>query len=365
MSWRGGLLVAEVALIDADLIQQRTPFPNLALMKISQYYKRGGHTVVLKTDYERLEGFVRVIISKVFTKSFVPPEILKLPNVKFGGTGFFYDRSPRLPARIEHIKPDYDLYLDYAEERLKSVVDSRRKYFCDYSIGFLTRGCFRRCPFCVNRLSPGVKIHSPLSEFVDDKKSKICLLDDNFFGCPDWRRLLVELQGTKKRFQFRQGLDIRLLTTEKCSLLFSSRYDGDFIFAFDNLGESEQVVKGLRLAREYTGRKLKFYCLCGFDYKGNYDSNFWYDDLLGLFKRFEILHSFACVPYVMRFSGCKSSPFCGIYTAAANWANVPRFFCACSFRDFCKLKPSYWHYMQDFERVYPALSKQIFCLSER
>lgn len=81
--------MAEIALIDADLIHQRTPFPNLALMKISQYYKCGGHTVVLKTDYEHLEGFARVIISKVFTKSFVPPEILKLSNVKFGGTGFF------------------------------------------------------------------------------------------------------------------------------------------------------------------------------------------------------------------------------------------------------------------------------------
>ena len=48
------------------------------------------------------------------------------------------------------------------------------KYYTDYSIGFTTRGCFRQCEFCVNKNEKKVYPHSPLSEFVDDKRKKIC-----------------------------------------------------------------------------------------------------------------------------------------------------------------------------------------------
>ena len=58
---------------------------------------------------------------------------------------------------------------------------------------------------------------------------KICLLDDNFFGYAGWKESLDELQATGKPFQFKQGLDERLLTDEKCKALFGSRYDGDYI----------------------------------------------------------------------------------------------------------------------------------------
>ena len=38
--------------------------------------------------------------------------LLCLPNVEYGGTGFFYDKAPPLPMEIEHIMPDYHLYDD-------------------------------------------------------------------------------------------------------------------------------------------------------------------------------------------------------------------------------------------------------------
>ena len=110
---------------------------------------------------------------------------------------------------------------------------SEYAYYTDYSIGFLTRGCFRKCAFCVNKNYDRVCTHSPLLEFLDTARPKICLLDDNFFGSPRWKDLLLELQQTGKPFQFKQGLDERLLTDEKCALLFASKYDGDYIFAFD------------------------------------------------------------------------------------------------------------------------------------
>ena len=228
----------EIAIIDADLIGRKNHrFPNLTCMKISGYFKSYGWFVTLKTDYDGLDKFQKVFIAKVFSDTPIPEgglfgDILKLPNVTYGGTGFFYDNAKPLPLQIEHAMPDYHLYDDWLSE----VDDGSTKFkaYRDYSIGFLTRGCFRHCPFCVNRRSSKVVAHSPLKEFFDPTRKKICLLDDNFFGFDGWKDLLLELQSTGKPFVFKQGLDVRLLDEERAEILFRSKYDGDFIFAFDN-----------------------------------------------------------------------------------------------------------------------------------
>ena len=138
-------------------------------------------------------------------------------------------------------------------------------------IGFLTRGCFRHCPFCVNRRSSKVVKHSPLEEFLDPARKKICLLDDNFFGYEGWRESLQELIDTGKPFHFKQGLDVRLLNDEKAELLFSARYDGDYIFAFDFWKDAPQIEPKLQLIqRHHVGRhRAKFYTFCAYD-KGGY-----------------------------------------------------------------------------------------------
>ncbi len=72
---------------------------------------------------------------------------------------------------------------------------------------------------------------------------KICLLDDNFLGCKEWREILQQIINTGKPFKFKQGLDERLLTDEKCEILFNANYDGDFTFAFDNI-EDYEIIHG-------------------------------------------------------------------------------------------------------------------------
>lgn len=102
-----------IAVIDADLIgRKRHRFPNLTCMKLSGYHKSRGDSVTLKTNYDSLPAFDRVYIAKVFTDTPIPSDDLfgnplELPNVEYGGTEF--------------------------------------KAYKDYSIGFLTRGCFRHC----------------------------------------------------------------------------------------------------------------------------------------------------------------------------------------------------------------------------
>ena len=111
--------MARIAVIDADLIgRKRHRFPNLACMKLSGYHKGLGDEVLLKTDYEELDAFERVYISKVFTDTEIPEGVLDQRNVSYGGTGFYYDKAPKLPEEVEHHMPDYHLYDGWVEEKL-------------------------------------------------------------------------------------------------------------------------------------------------------------------------------------------------------------------------------------------------------
>lgn len=327
-----------IAIIDADLIgRKRHRFPNLACMKISGFHKSRGDAVTLKTNYDGLETFDRVYLAKVFTDTAIPTgglfgSVLDLPNLTYGGTGFFYDNAPPLPTEIEHHLPDYHLYDDWAGTGVEF------KAYRDYSIGFLTRGCFRHCPFCVNRRANKVVKHSPLSEFLDSTRKKICLLDDNFFGYEKWRGELIALIETGKPFHFKQGLDVRLLDDEKAELLFSARYDGDYIFAFDDWREREVIEERLRLIRKYERRrqKVKFYCLCGYDRRGRYDEKFWLADLWELVKRMALLKKYDCLPYVMRFERYKQSPYREQYVDLTAFGNQPAFFMKMPLTEFAR-----------------------------
>lgn len=108
-----------IAVIDAEITgRTRHRFPNLCSMKISAYHKQCGDNVVLKTDFHHLDYFDHVYISKVFTKTVVPEDVLSMHNVTYGGTGFFYDKAPPLPEEIEHIMPDYHLYDEWVASRI-------------------------------------------------------------------------------------------------------------------------------------------------------------------------------------------------------------------------------------------------------
>lgn len=185
-----------------DLIgRDKHRFPNLVCMKLSGYYKELGAEVELKTDYEDLAAYDKVFISKVFTDTPIDEEILKLPNVEYGGTGFFYDKAPKLPDEVEHHMPDYHLYDEWVNEQIESGKKRNDfKYYLDYSLGYTTRGCFRQCEFCVNRNYKKVDCHSPLSEFLDPSRKKICLLDDNILGSPHWREIFEELHLLENHF---------------------------------------------------------------------------------------------------------------------------------------------------------------------
>lgn len=331
-------------------------------MKISSYHKSFGDTVVLKTNYENLRVFDKVYISKVFTDTEVPGEpedksnkncetisewyenneFLKQPNIQYGGTGFFYDKAPPLPDEIEHSMPDYHLYDEWVQSEIDSGKNrSEFKYFLDYSIGYLTRRCFRGCHYCVNRNYRHSISASPLQEFMDESRPKLCFLDDNFFSYPNWKELIEPVIKSGKRFQFKQGLDERLLTKEKVLEISKWKYDGEMIFAFDNIEDKELIVSKLELIRNTVPnwkRRLKFYVFCGCDKENRYDSDFWEKDIHDLFERIDTLNHYGARAYVMRYEKVYDSKFSSFYATVAAWCNQIAMFKTFTFRQFAKCR---------------------------
>lgn len=80
-------------------------YPNLALMKISSYYKKLGNTVEW---YSPFSHYDKVYAAKVF--SFTPDYgyYINSDEVERGGTG--YDIKKCLPTEIESVQPDYSIY---------------------------------------------------------------------------------------------------------------------------------------------------------------------------------------------------------------------------------------------------------------
>ena len=377
----------KVGIVDADLIgREKHRFPNLACEKISGYHKDRGDEVHLLLDYLFPDDFDLIYISKVFTDTDVPPLPIDDPRIKIGGTGFFFDQAPNLPDEIEHHMPDYHLYDEWIDAELQRAEQEairngkvfnkksfmvQFKEYTDYSIGFVTRGCFRKCKFCVNQKYSRVFAHSPLSEFYDPSRKKICLLDDNFLGYPGWRSILDEILSKNQPYKFKQGLDERLLTEEKCKLLFSSKYDGDFTFAFDNIEDYDDIHEKLKLIRKYSSaRSIKFYVLVGFK---STDAT----DIKEAFDRIELLMKYQCVPYIMRYQNknhtpWKESKYSRLYIALARWCNQPSIFKKMSFRQFCEANQalhktpnslcSSMKAMTAFEAENPEIAKRYFDL---
>ena len=381
----------KIGIIDADLLgRDKHRFPNLVCEKISAYWKEKGADVHLLSNYNELKKYDEVYISKVFTDTPCPEYLYDQnwlnnnPHIHIGGTGFFFDKAPNLPDEIEHHMPDYTLYNEWINQTVQKAEEeannsgkefNRQQYmvqfkeYLDYSIGFLTRGCFRKCGFCVNQKYSHVFKHSPLSEFFDPTRKKICLLDDNFLGCPNWKEMLLELISTGRQFKFKQGLDERILTDEKCEMLFNSKYDGDFTFAFDKISDYELIHQKLKLISKYKKNKsVKFYVLVGYD---STDSK----DIENAFKRIDLLLHYGCLPYIMRFQNKNDTPwkrskYRALYVAMARWCNQPSIIKKMSFRQFCVANQEYkknksticstLKAMQDFENEYPEIAKRYF-----
>lgn len=116
-----------IGLIDVD-----GKLPNLALMKISSYYKSLGEKVEFVRPDAKKSEYEKVFASTLFTKSADKCEKLLQfweDKIEIGGTGYG-DITKRLPPEIEVMKPDYDLYtteIIYPNIKGKLYVKKKRR----------------------------------------------------------------------------------------------------------------------------------------------------------------------------------------------------------------------------------------------
>lgn len=201
-------------------------FPSLPMMKLSAYHKSIGDKVEV---FDYWNTYDLVYASKVFSfTEDIDVYPVQADEIRRGGTGYCitveneketFDTTKNLPLpkEIEHIFPDYSLFPQY-----------------DYAVGFLTRGCPRRCGFCVVGQKEGLcsRQVADLSEFWRGHK-EIKLLDPNLLACKEHEKLLQQLAESKARIDFTQGLDIRLVNPDNIQLLNQIKVKR-IHFAWDN-----------------------------------------------------------------------------------------------------------------------------------
>ena len=382
-----------IGLVDADLLCNGTRHPNLALLKIAGYLYDNNVSFELIIDSKAdITRYNHIYMSRVFTFTEEPAFYLNASPAEkkkfhIGGTGYYaneksiskfrelrekdmeqlsrdsylntleckHDGTKGIKMAIQ--MPYYDLYKEYIEKQVEAGF-KRDKYkdYEHYSIGFLTRKCFRHCPFCVNKLEDGVVSYSKLEWFHDKRRPHVYFWDDNFLAAPYhvWKPTLQYLIDNKISFQFRQGLDERLLAEdahgeEMAAMLGQSRYHGDFIYAFDNWKDKEVIERALKIWKRNCPKKgTKFYLFCGFMQKPNGFDKF-YRDIWELFQRIRILMQYGCVGYVMRHEDYHKSPLENIYVQIARWCNQQAFYKKMSFWEYTYRNQTFWEEQAGFE----------------
>lgn len=241
-----------IGLIDVDGTGN---FPDLALMKLSAWHKKNGDEVEWYTifgDYDI------VYMSKVFTHTPDFGEIItNAKEIRRGGTG--YDLTTRLPPEAEKIIPDYSLY---------PFIDKKSAY------GFLTRGCVRKCPWCIVPKKEGrICKYQDVEEIAVNGRTRLVLMDNNILAAGDYALEQFD-KIIRRRFavDFNQALDARLVDDVFADKMAKMRWIKYIRFGCDTnaqIAECERAISMLR-DRGYTGKFFLYTILQG-DIRECYD----------------------------------------------------------------------------------------------
>lgn len=273
----------KVSIINID-----SKIPNLALKKIEKYHLEKGDEVIWDFPLMPVD---KTYVSIVFNWN--QNQAKQYPNAEIGGSG--YDLKKTLPLEIDRTKPRIN-------------------------IGFTTRGCIRKCPFCiVPEKEGGIKIEGDIYDLWDKKSKDIILLDNNILALSKHFKLICsQLRKEKLRVDFNQGLDCRLLNKDMVKELKSIRHI-EYRFAFDSMKIEPQVIKAIKLLRKYKINRCNWYVLVGFN-------TTFKEDLI----RLNLLRKLNQNAYVQRYNFTQDKK----YIPLARWANQHHIFNGMTWEQF-------------------------------
>jgi len=259
--------MAVIGLVDFD-----GKLPNLALMKLSAWYRLLGHQVVLNPPSPA--GIDKTFVSLIFTKN-RQKALLQYggwPNVEFGGTG--YSLEVELAPEVEAMRPDYELYyVQHIFEAIKRRPGKKESIWAKAEeiqasgLGFTTRGCIRRCPWCAVPKKEGeLRQVATISDVINPKSRLITLLDNSLTADPLCLDKLAEIRERNLIVNISQGIDVRLVTDEIAEALSKVHHWSSLHFAWDLAETERSVFQGIEVLTQFVKKSsLMAYCLCGFN----------------------------------------------------------------------------------------------------
>lgn len=274
----------KISLIDID-----SKIPNLALKKIEKYHLDKGDSVIWNNEL-MAQVSDKVYVSCVFDWNKKQAEQWE-GKAEIGGSGYSLDII--LPREIDEIKPRINL-------------------------GFTTRGCIRKCPFCIVPKKEGaIKIVGDIYSIWDGKAKDVVVLDNNILSLPEHFRLICrQAKANKIRLDFNQGLDHRLLTQDIIDDMKSISHI-EYRFAYDHPSYKPTVEKAIDLLQANKINRCSWYVLVGFNTTIKED-----------LERLNFLRERNQNAYVQRYKKDKQ------YIPLARWANQHHIFRGMTWEQF-------------------------------
>ena len=287
-----------IALHDNDA----TGYPNLALMKLAAHHKARGHRVFW-FDPLLSESQDAVYSSKVFT--FFPEDPYLPEHAIKGGTG--HDMSVTLGDDIEHTMPDYSLY------------------GIDYSMGFVTRGCPRRCPHCfVPEKEGDIRANADVEEFLAHRR--LVLMDNNILAHPHGIDQIEKIAKLGVAVDFNQGLDARLIDDAMAKLLGKVTFYKPLRLACDNSAMIPAIDRAVKLLRWHNVTPSQYFCYC------------LVDDVADALERVRFLKGIYVYPFCQPLMTKTGSKPTKDQKYLCEWVNQRITFRSCTYEDFLESK---------------------------
>ncbi|MBQ4010791.1 MAG: radical SAM protein [Bacteroidales bacterium] len=207
-------------------------------MKLSSYHKQKGDNVEWYTIFNQYDI---VYMAKVFTHTPDYDQIIyNSVEIIKGGTG--YDITSRLPQEVEKIIPDYSLYPN---------IDNNTAY------GFLTRGCIRKCQWCIVPKKEGtIQPYQDVDEIAVNGRTNLILMDNNILAAGEYGiNQLKKIASKGYKIDFNQAMDARLVDDEIAQILANIKWSKYIRFGCDTPSQIKECENAINLiqSKGYNG----------------------------------------------------------------------------------------------------------------